>query len=621
MGRAFVLLEAGLFVLLALFLLPPALAALDRPPSPDSAIPSFAGPESHLAPDYQLLTNPGLESYNPPYAQFEGVDCQVASGWQRFWEGDAPEPCWMDCRVFASSHLGSGWVERIEGETSQLIVATEPYTAGLRQTVTGLTPGASYGFHAAMLTIYQTSAPPAVDGTMIKQVGLDPSGGTDPQAPGVVWCDPDDHDEGPWSVDLRTAAFAESPTMTVFIRVISPHPSGGLPYLNLSFLDSAILALTPVVTATSPAASEAPTFTVNWDNVVTAPGLKKFMGHDVQWLDESEGVWHEWFTRTLAVEAPFSGEQGHAYCFRARAWQKYQNGALLAGPYRPAGDTRTLVLGPKLSGQVLSSQGIPLLGATVAVSGTTYTTTSGPGGQYEMDLVAWPEPQTVTVSHPLWLSPPPVYGLTVGPTDTISLTWTLRPPGDVVVNGQFEAGLEGWLTFGEGLTPTVVTGPVHTGHYALALGGHAPLSGTTSVSQTLVLTHAWQPILSFWYRPTTTDSEKLVFNALLTIVTQAVSSTGPITSAISVAAPLTGPITSTVTVTTTHLFTPSLTSAGWQHHWYHVGPPESYLTGTVIVRFRAWRGDEAQTVYLDEVSLGGGEDFLPRIYLPLILRP
>ena len=68
----------------------------------------------------------------------------------------------MDTRVFADSHLGGGWVERIEGDTSQLVISTLPYTAGILQRVTGLTPGVGYGFHAAMLTIFQTSAPPLI---------------------------------------------------------------------------------------------------------------------------------------------------------------------------------------------------------------------------------------------------------------------------------------------------------------------------------------------------------------------------------------------------------------------------------------------------------------------------
>jgi hypothetical protein len=152
------------------------------------------------AADYQLLTNPGMEVFEAPYSQFQGVNCQVATGWHRF-SYDGPEPCLMDTRVFASSHLGGGWVERIEGSTSQMIVSSEPYTAGIWQQVSGLTPGAGYGFHAAMLTIFQTSAGDPDDGTMIKDVGIDPTGGTNPESSTVVWSEPDDHDLGPWDTE------------------------------------------------------------------------------------------------------------------------------------------------------------------------------------------------------------------------------------------------------------------------------------------------------------------------------------------------------------------------------------------------------------------------------------
>ncbi len=367
-------------------------------------------------------------------------------------------------------------MERIEGQTSQMILATEPYTAGLWQRVTGLTPGVGYGFHAALLTIFQTSAQPPVHGMMIKQVGMDPTGGIDPQAPTVVWSEPDGHDQGPWDVQRRTAVYAEAPTMTVFIRVASPHGSGGLPYLNQSFLDSAILARTPVVTATSPLTSPVPTFTVRWDNALPAPG-GDLRWYDLQWLDEAEGTWRDWLTTTYSVTAPFVGERGHVYRFRARAWQRYTNGAHLYSPYRPEGDTVTYIAGPKLIGWVLSFEEEPLLGATVAVSGTTYATASGPGGRYELVLPAASGPLTFTVSHAAWLAPPPLYGLRFGPTETVEFTWTLRPPDDAVVNGQFESDLVGWsLLAADGLTPTVVTEPVHTGYGALALGGTPTVS-------------------------------------------------------------------------------------------------------------------------------------------------
>lgn len=558
-------------------------------------------------PEYQLLANPGVENYDPPYAKYEGVDCQVATGWGRFWYG-GPEPYWMDTRVFADG-FGTGWVERIEGETSQMVLATEPYTAGIWQQVDGLTPGTGYGFHAAMLTIFQTSAQPPVDGTMIKQVGIDPTGGTDPQAPTVVWSEPNGNDQGPWDIERRTAVYAQNTAMSVFIRVSSPYPSGGLPYLNQSFLDSAILAQTALVTATSPAVSEVPDFTVNWDNAVPSPG-GELRWYDVQWMDEAEGSWHGWFTRTEEVEASFVGDWGHTYRFRARAWQRYPNGAHLYGPYRAQGDTATYIWGPKLAGRVLSPESHPVAGATVAVSGTAYSAISGPDGRFEMEVLAWPDPQTVTVSHPFWDAPAPVYGVTFEPPDTEVLTWTLLPPGDVVANGGFETGTDGWwLIAAPGVAPTVVAEPIHTGLGALALGG-APspgllaspaVSSTVGVTQSVVMTDAWEPVLSFWYRPVSTDPDDL-FNVVLTVVTESTSGTLP--------------------VSTTHVFTPPLDTGGWRHLWYYPGLPHAALTGTVSIRFQVWQdGDDAATaVFLDEVSLGATPGGPWGIYLPLVLK-
>jgi hypothetical protein len=576
--------SALLLAMLALALSVAAVWASSQPPEPNAL-------------DYQLLTNPGVEVFDPPYTQFEGVDCQVATGWQRFWSGEPP-PYWMDSRVFAASHLGTGHVEKIEGDTSQLIISTEPYTAGIRQQVSGLTPGVGYGFHAAMLTIYQTSAPPSVHGTMIKQVGMDPTGGTDPKAPTVTWDEADDHDEGPWSIDLRTAAYAQAPTMTVFIRVISPLESGGLPYLNYSILDSAILAETASVAATSPATSEDHTFVVRWDNAVPSPG-GELRWYDAEWLDEAEGVWHGWFTRTDRLQASFTGERGHTYRFRAAAWQHYPNGAHLVSPYRPDGDTQTYVRGPELVGRVLTSERHTVRGATVAISGTAQAATTGSDGSFGIRLLPSPDPRTVIVHHPAWLAPAPVYGLTFGTTQTVALTWTLRPLDDALSNGGFEAGLEGWSPIeDQGQAPTLVAEPVHTGRQALAL---TPVSLTIGLTQTVVLTGAWEPALSFWYHPKTTDAGDR-FNVVLAVTRQTVSPTIPL--AVS------------------YTFTPTLEAGGWRHAWYYPGPPNAALTGTVTIRFQMWNDgdDQFSTVYVDEVSLGSTPGGPHRVHLPLVLR-
>jgi hypothetical protein len=206
--------------------------------------------------------------------------------------------------------------------------------------------------------------------------------------------------------------------------------------------------------------------------------------------------------------------------------------------------------------------------------------------------------------------------VTLGLTDTVVLTWTLRPPDDAVENGDFELGLDDWsFTATQGLTPTVVTEPVHTGREALSIGGtpavSVPLSLTTGVSQTVVVTAAQEPVLSFWYRPLTTDSDDLL-NVILTVVTETVSATLPTRPGARSLAP----------VTTTYVFTPALDVEGWQHQAYPIGPPEQGLTATVTIEYALWQdGDDAATiVYLDEVSLGSSPPEMPRIYLPLVAR-
>ncbi|RPI52945.1 MAG: hypothetical protein EHM56_07800, partial [Chloroflexi bacterium] len=404
---------------------------------------------------YQLLTNPGLESYDAPYGQFQGIDCQVASGWQRFWVGEG-QPCWMDTRVFAASDLGVGWVETIEGQTSQMILSTEPYDAGIWQQVGGLVPGTGYGFHAAMLTIFQTSAQDPVHGTMLKQVGIDPTGGTDPQSAEVVWSPPDGHDQGPWDVDSITAAYARASTVTVFVRVDSLYPSGGLPLLNLSFLDSAILAQTATVSAVAPALTAEASFVVRWDNAVPSPG-GTIRWYDVQWLDEADGIWHDWLTGTKEMRATFTGTMGHAYRFRARAWQKYPNGAHLFSPYAPEGDARTCAGCSEVWGRVLGHDGLPLAGATVALSNTGYLVTSQPDGAYSLTFPSTAQPASLTASAVGWASPPPLFDLNLAPQESLAMTWTLSLPGDALANGDFEAGLESWSA---GPGATVVGEPV-----------------------------------------------------------------------------------------------------------------------------------------------------------------
>jgi hypothetical protein len=522
---------------------------------------------------------------------FHDVDCQVAAGWDRFWY-NGPEPCWTDVRTFATSSFGSGWVERIEGATCQMIISTEPYTAGLQQTVHGLTPGVGYGFHAALLTIFKAAGLPPQDGKMIKEVGIDPTGGTNPQASTVVWSEPDPHDQGPWDIKRRTAVFAQSSTMTVFIRITSNSGSGGLPYINQSFLDSAILAKTPTVQAVSPSMSQSTSFTVRWDNAMAAPG-GYVRWYDVQWMDEANGVWHDWIVQSTSTQAVFrGGVHGHAYRFRARAWQHYENGAHLWGPWSPEGDTRTFVRGPALVGRVLGNEGQPVAGATVSIAGTAYADVSHWQGSYEIYPPPLTGPQVAEVSHSWWLAPAPVGSVMLESNETVEIDWSLRPPDDAVGNGGFESGLAGWATSGSGaVQPQWVSDPVHTGEKSLALGAGPDQAAVVGVRQEVDLDHSWEPSLSFWYRSEGGDPDD-EFRVLVT---------------------LPGGETRT--------YRPPLGQDGWQQ-WTIRPLPEAYFTGAVTLGLEVENDGDATplTVYVDEVSWGRTPGGPFRFYFPAIYR-
>lgn len=309
----------------------------------------FAAPREPSVPAgveaYQLLANPGMEQAFVPYGPSLGAyACKVAEGWARFGDTD-PKPCWMDARDFAA-YAGTGWVESIEGATSQALVSADAYAAGIYQQVGGLTPGLPYGFTAAMTTVYQTSAGEPRPGHMAKQVGIDPTGGTDPNAPTVVWSEPGDQDRG-WDLQRRTSAVAVSSTVTVFIRVIADDP-GELPYLSQSWFDSTLLARTVTVLAESPVISSTPTFTVRWNIVEPAPGAT-VVAYDVQWMDEADGQWVDWLTEIPAAQtqAQFTGSLWHTYRFRARARQWYfpPLDIYLFSPYLPEAGVPTTVPG------------------------------------------------------------------------------------------------------------------------------------------------------------------------------------------------------------------------------------------------------------------------------------
>jgi hypothetical protein len=121
------------------------------------------------------------------------------------------------------------------------------WTAGLYQQV-AVTPGKGYVAHIDWCPVTQ----PGI--SVERRLGIDPLGGTDPLSPSIVW--------GPstWSntekmPDLRVSAYAQGPTVTVYVWTHNPasHGQDGV------FLDAVTLLEDP--TMVPPTATPEPTST------------------------------------------------------------------------------------------------------------------------------------------------------------------------------------------------------------------------------------------------------------------------------------------------------------------------------------------------------------------------
>lgn len=127
------------------------------------------------------------------------------------------------------------------------------FTAGILTQVGDLQPGATY----------QASwgwGGPNVPDTFGRKLGIDPTGGTDPLSPNVIW-GPLHYGPGrilnrpgpysPTNPNLSVAAVAQAPTMTVFVWVEHPRSTGD----NFIFVDQVGLRLDPNAAPPPPTAA------------------------------------------------------------------------------------------------------------------------------------------------------------------------------------------------------------------------------------------------------------------------------------------------------------------------------------------------------------------------------
>ncbi|MCL4300075.1 MAG: hypothetical protein KJ077_30355 [Anaerolineae bacterium] len=533
-----------------------------------------------------ILANSGL---NDPYLDIPGRTWngqaeKIASGWQPFYiaagtydsSNNAKKLHWMSSVQFALSFGGIDY--HIEGNRAQNMWSSYQFDAGIYQQISGVTPGQGYGFDIPIVTYWRGPGYPDSDGKMVKQVGIDPTGGTDPTSSNIIWSNTNANDKA-W-VYMDVAATAQASTITVFARVqAGDNQSVNHTDLDMVYFDAAHVAPAPATTLA--AAINGTAVTLNWSGSGVAPAWS-LKGYEVQYRDQASSNWITIQSKNSTnTSGGFTGQLGRTYLVRARTWQQinesYQSGIDMPGDWRE----RTVTLGTLVSGRVTTNRDDGVSGVTLSEVSSGVSTTTGGDGGFSLGLSGAGN-YTFTVAAVGGWSAPPV-PVSVQSNDTAILSFTLRPPDNVVGNGDFENDLAGWQV--SGTPPATVVNGRRSGSASLRL------TDTTSISQSGLISNSYQPVLSFWYKIEGGDGND-------TFTAHLFGSDG---------------------VTPANSFS-TAANGDWQQAWLPLNLAEVY-TGPASVQFSLTQGGGSQAaVYLDEVSLGGSWGGPNEVYLPIIVK-
>ncbi len=500
-------------------------------------------------------------------------------------------------------------VERIDGLDSQIIKSDDPFDAGVYQVIPGLRTGEWYSVVAYVLTIFQTSAvsnPSDFDGTMVKQLGVDPTGGRNPLSAEVIWGPPVDKnmDRATWGQRLTFQATGTSATFYIRVQALQgvSHPS----YDNLAFIDGAQLRLAPIAQATVPETAPAGPFNIDWKAVVplgTYPTEGRPFEYDVQFRD-SGGDWQGWLWNTRSTSATFTDViPGHEYSFRVRAWAQYF-GTALQGSYcemfGPWAESAAVRLGQVVEATALDNRGHRVAEVPFQLkdsNGTVVSTrvTDGTGHAYLGGAEG--QSYSVVALNTWYLAPPPIYDVVIG-AGIQPVTVTIAPPDDLMPDGSFEslspgALPDGWSASG----PTVQASDYryHTGHRSLALRTDPQTPGVC-LTRTFSLNEMYSPVFSFWYRlePGQQGMQKVLSVRLLDPQSAVLAYSG----------------------------IQSQTPTGWLHSYLAVTSSDILYSGEVTVEIclRDREGSpttyETVAAYVDDFSLGRSSGGPYRTLLP-----
>ncbi|MCZ7547266.1 MAG: LysM peptidoglycan-binding domain-containing protein [Anaerolineae bacterium] len=192
------------------------------------------------AQDGNLLVNGSMEG---GYSPQDGIpQIQMPNGWRAWWtEGGGAD--WANLRPeWSTSSASSGYGERVVAgdRAMRYFKGWGTFTAGAYQTVGGITPGTNLEFSAygQSWSCLEWAAcneprdaqglPPRVwstnnPGNVHMKIGIDPTGGTDPFSPNVVWSGVADALDN--YLQFRVSATAQADRVTVFLYASQDTPA------------------------------------------------------------------------------------------------------------------------------------------------------------------------------------------------------------------------------------------------------------------------------------------------------------------------------------------------------------------------------------------------------------
>ncbi len=295
-----------------------------------------------IPPSPPVLLHGEFECATGYYSQTDakGKPIFIPNHWQLTTQSGAPVV--HSARIFfAKSCDGEAHVERIEGRDSIVVRAEDletppnpgkPFDVAFHQQVTA-TVGGAYSLSGWQLSLCGGSAVPSdcpAGNYIAKMLGIDPTGGTDPNADTIIWHENrrNFYENGKrvgWQ-NLRVSAIALQPTITIFARIRSPLQWHG----NHAFIDALSLVRAPTANLILPTTVTGTNTIVLWngqqsDDVTAIPGGTYALLFDVRVRHEQSNDWRELVSGAPLISSTvFSAnclDTNYLFSVRARAEQ------------------------------------------------------------------------------------------------------------------------------------------------------------------------------------------------------------------------------------------------------------------------------------------------------------